>query len=150
MLWNVVIHSNSFATKGNANVLFNNLIFMITQPDTRSLAFSSNYFFSCLFLFVKVTLFLSSVWLSNPPLSFHFALSFCTPAFLCLFWLTRAVFSGWLTEKLIEGLKSPDTSLMLPDLLSMADPFGSSMDETRDGNHFCWLFLCAFVLQKLN
>uniref|UniRef100_A0A8C1CZ18 non-specific serine/threonine protein kinase n=1 Tax=Cyprinus carpio carpio TaxID=630221 RepID=A0A8C1CZ18_CYPCA len=37
-------------------------------------------------------------------------------------------------EKLIEGLKSPDTSLMLPDLLSMADPFGSSMDDTRDGN----------------
>ncbi|XP_055063753.2 AP2-associated protein kinase 1 isoform X1 [Misgurnus anguillicaudatus] len=37
-------------------------------------------------------------------------------------------------EKLIEGLKSPDTSLMLPDLLSMADPFGSSIDDTRDGN----------------
>ncbi|XP_056593319.1 AP2-associated protein kinase 1 isoform X3 [Triplophysa dalaica] len=35
-------------------------------------------------------------------------------------------------EKLIEGLKSPDTSLMLPDLLSMADPFGSSIDDTRD------------------
>uniref|UniRef100_A0AAR2KNQ9 non-specific serine/threonine protein kinase n=1 Tax=Pygocentrus nattereri TaxID=42514 RepID=A0AAR2KNQ9_PYGNA len=30
------------------------------------------------------------------------------------------------TEKLIEGLKSPEASLMLPDLLSMADPFGSS------------------------
>lgn len=37
-------------------------------------------------------------------------------------------------EKLIEGLKSPDTSLMLPDLLSMADPFGSSIEETRDVN----------------
>uniref|UniRef100_A0A671SAS4 non-specific serine/threonine protein kinase n=1 Tax=Sinocyclocheilus anshuiensis TaxID=1608454 RepID=A0A671SAS4_9TELE len=37
-------------------------------------------------------------------------------------------------EKLIEGLKSPDTSLMLPDLLSMADPFGCSIDDTRDGN----------------
>ncbi|XP_016342383.1 AP2-associated protein kinase 1-like isoform X2 [Sinocyclocheilus anshuiensis] len=35
-------------------------------------------------------------------------------------------------EKLIEGLKSPDTSLMLPDLLSMADPFGCSIDDTRD------------------
>ncbi|XP_051972066.1 AP2-associated protein kinase 1-like isoform X3 [Xyrauchen texanus] len=34
-------------------------------------------------------------------------------------------------EKLIEGLKSPDTSLMLPDLLSMADPFGSSIDDNR-------------------
>uniref|UniRef100_A0A671SC27 non-specific serine/threonine protein kinase n=1 Tax=Sinocyclocheilus anshuiensis TaxID=1608454 RepID=A0A671SC27_9TELE len=35
-------------------------------------------------------------------------------------------------KKLIEGLKSPDTSLMLPDLLSMADPFGCSIDDTRD------------------
>ncbi|XP_032353624.1 AP2-associated protein kinase 1 isoform X9 [Camelus ferus] len=31
-------------------------------------------------------------------------------------------------EKLIEGLKSPDTSLLLPDLLPMADPFGSTSD----------------------
>ena len=37
------------------------------------------------------------------------------------------------TEKLIEGLKSPEASLMLPDLLSMADPFGSSVEDTRDG-----------------
>uniref|UniRef100_A0AAR2KL62 non-specific serine/threonine protein kinase n=1 Tax=Pygocentrus nattereri TaxID=42514 RepID=A0AAR2KL62_PYGNA len=36
-------------------------------------------------------------------------------------------------EKLIEGLKSPEASLMLPDLLSMADPFGSSVEDTRDG-----------------
>ncbi|KAM4635164.1 AP2-associated protein kinase 1-like [Polymixia lowei] len=37
-------------------------------------------------------------------------------------------------EKLIEGLKSPDTSsLMLPDLLSLADPFGGSVEEsTKD------------------
>ncbi|XP_067339740.1 AP2-associated protein kinase 1 isoform X2 [Channa argus] len=34
-------------------------------------------------------------------------------------------------EKLIEGLKSPDTSsLMLPDLLSLSDPFGSSVEES--------------------
>ncbi|KAM3874300.1 AP2-associated protein kinase 1-like [Diretmus argenteus] len=34
-------------------------------------------------------------------------------------------------EKLIEGLKSPDTSsLMLPDLLSLADPFGGSVEES--------------------
>lgn len=31
-------------------------------------------------------------------------------------------------EKLIEGLKSPDTSLLLPDLLPMTDPFGSASD----------------------
>ncbi|XP_061148686.1 AP2-associated protein kinase 1-like isoform X1 [Syngnathus typhle] len=34
-------------------------------------------------------------------------------------------------EKLIEGLKSPDvSSLMLPDLLSLSDPFGSSVDDS--------------------
>lgn len=31
-------------------------------------------------------------------------------------------------EKLIEGLKSPDTSLLLPDLLPMTDPFGSTAE----------------------
>lgn len=34
-------------------------------------------------------------------------------------------------EKLIEGLKSPDTSsLMLPDLLSLSDPFSGSVEES--------------------
>ncbi|XP_047425611.1 AP2-associated protein kinase 1 isoform X2 [Mugil cephalus] len=34
-------------------------------------------------------------------------------------------------EKLIEGLKSPDTSsLMLPDLLSLSDPFGGAVEES--------------------
>ncbi|XP_055742839.1 uncharacterized protein FLJ45252 homolog isoform X3 [Salvelinus fontinalis] len=33
-----------------------------------------------------------------------------------------------LTEKLIEGLKSPETSLLLPDLLPLADPFSSSAE----------------------
>ncbi|KAI5624564.1 AP2-associated protein kinase 1 isoform X1 [Silurus asotus] len=37
-------------------------------------------------------------------------------------------------EKLIEGLKSPDASLMLPDLLSMSDPFGNSVEDMRDGS----------------
>ncbi|XP_029390900.1 AP2-associated protein kinase 1 isoform X3 [Mus pahari] len=36
------------------------------------------------------------------------------------------------TEKLIEGLKSPDTSLLLPDLLPMTDPFGSTSDAVID------------------
>ncbi|XP_062414978.1 AP2-associated protein kinase 1-like isoform X2 [Pungitius pungitius] len=37
-------------------------------------------------------------------------------------------------QKLIEGLKSPDiSSLMLPDLLSLSDPFGGSLeDSTKD------------------
>ncbi|XP_074545813.1 AP2-associated protein kinase 1-like isoform X2 [Halichoeres trimaculatus] len=34
-------------------------------------------------------------------------------------------------EKLIEGLKSPEpSSLMLPDLLSLSDPFGGSVEES--------------------
>ncbi|KAM9307013.1 AP2-associated protein kinase 1-like isoform 2-T2 [Pholidichthys leucotaenia] len=34
-------------------------------------------------------------------------------------------------EKLIEGLKSPDiSSLMLPDLLSLSDPFGGSVEDS--------------------
>lgn len=38
------------------------------------------------------------------------------------------------SEKLIEGLKSPDTSsLMLPDLLSLSDPFGGSVEESAKG-----------------
>ncbi|XP_067113966.1 AP2-associated protein kinase 1-like [Osmerus mordax] len=36
-------------------------------------------------------------------------------------------------EKLIEGLKSPDPSLMLPYLLSLADPFGGSVEESAKG-----------------
>ncbi|XP_072491440.1 AP2-associated protein kinase 1 isoform X9 [Notamacropus eugenii] len=35
------------------------------------------------------------------------------------------------TEKLIEGLKSPSTSLLLPDLLPLADPFGSTSDAVN-------------------
>ncbi|XP_072491434.1 AP2-associated protein kinase 1 isoform X4 [Notamacropus eugenii] len=34
-------------------------------------------------------------------------------------------------EKLIEGLKSPSTSLLLPDLLPLADPFGSTSDAVN-------------------
>lgn len=38
------------------------------------------------------------------------------------------------TEKLIEGLKSPDTSsLILPDLLSLSDPFSGSVEESGKG-----------------
>ncbi|XP_067857154.1 AP2-associated protein kinase 1 isoform X3 [Heptranchias perlo] len=32
-------------------------------------------------------------------------------------------------EKLIEGLKSPETSFLLPDLLPLGDPFGSTEDN---------------------
>lgn len=40
-------------------------------------------------------------------------------------------------EKLIEGLKSPDTSsLMLPDLLSLSDPFSGSVEESVKGVRF--------------
>uniref|UniRef100_A0A8C6ZIB6 non-specific serine/threonine protein kinase n=1 Tax=Nothoprocta perdicaria TaxID=30464 RepID=A0A8C6ZIB6_NOTPE len=33
-------------------------------------------------------------------------------------------------EKLIEGLKSPETALLLPDILPLADPFGSTSDAS--------------------
>lgn len=41
--------------------------------------------------------------------------------------------SGSLTEKLIEGLKSPEPSLLLPDLLILADPFSSSAGSSTNG-----------------
>ncbi|NWQ70903.1 AAK1 kinase, partial [Neopipo cinnamomea] len=34
-------------------------------------------------------------------------------------------------EKLIEGLKSPEPALLLPDLLPLADPFGSTTDAVN-------------------
>ncbi|KAM7080919.1 AP2-associated protein kinase 1 isoform 13-T14 [Ciconia maguari] len=34
-------------------------------------------------------------------------------------------------EKLIEGLKSPETALLLPDILPLADPFGSTSDPVN-------------------
>ncbi|NXM96856.1 AAK1 kinase, partial [Sylvia borin] len=34
-------------------------------------------------------------------------------------------------EKLIEGLKSPEPALLLPDLLPLADPFGSTSDAVN-------------------
>ncbi|XP_041900915.1 AP2-associated protein kinase 1-like [Corvus kubaryi] len=34
-------------------------------------------------------------------------------------------------EKLIEGLKSPEPALLLPDLLPVADPFGSTSDAVN-------------------
>lgn len=34
-------------------------------------------------------------------------------------------------EKLIEGLKSPEPALLLPELLPLADPFGSTSDAVN-------------------
>uniref|UniRef100_A0A3B4YBG8 non-specific serine/threonine protein kinase n=1 Tax=Seriola lalandi dorsalis TaxID=1841481 RepID=A0A3B4YBG8_SERLL len=52
-----------------------------------------------------------------------------------------------LLVKLIEGLKSPDTSsLMLPDLLSLSDPFGGSVEESAKG--VCVCVLVVLVLEK--
>ncbi|XP_037633249.1 AP2-associated protein kinase 1-like isoform X8 [Sebastes umbrosus] len=36
------------------------------------------------------------------------------------------------TEKLIEGLKSPETSLLLPDLLTLANPFNSPAESSTN------------------
>lgn len=56
----------------------------------------------------------------------------------------------WPLEKLIEGLKSPDTSsLMLPDLLSLSDPFSGSLEESAKGvcvfQNVFHLFVCLFL-----
>ncbi|XP_078107708.1 AP2-associated protein kinase 1-like isoform X9 [Sander vitreus] len=40
------------------------------------------------------------------------------------------------TEKLIEGLKSPETSLLLPDLLTPANPFSSSAESSTNDSAF--------------
>uniref|UniRef100_A0AAQ5YP70 non-specific serine/threonine protein kinase n=1 Tax=Amphiprion ocellaris TaxID=80972 RepID=A0AAQ5YP70_AMPOC len=37
------------------------------------------------------------------------------------------------TEKLIEGLKSPEPSVLLPDLLTLADPFNTSAVSSTNG-----------------
>lgn len=50
-----------------------------------------------------------------------------------MFFLDRLLLDAFL-EKLIEGLKSPDTSsLMLPDLLSLSDPFSGSVEDSVKG-----------------
>uniref|UniRef100_A0A8C8H1Z8 non-specific serine/threonine protein kinase n=1 Tax=Oncorhynchus tshawytscha TaxID=74940 RepID=A0A8C8H1Z8_ONCTS len=49
------------------------------------------------------------------------------------FTLPRSSFLSGPLEKLIEGLKSPDTHHLLPDLLSMADPFGRTVVEAVNG-----------------
>uniref|UniRef100_A0A8B9T3N2 non-specific serine/threonine protein kinase n=1 Tax=Anas platyrhynchos TaxID=8839 RepID=A0A8B9T3N2_ANAPL len=41
------------------------------------------------------------------------------------------VMSSLKGEKLIEGLKSPETALLLPDILPLADPFGSTSDAVN-------------------
>lgn len=52
-------------------------------------------------------------------------------------------------EKLIEGLKSPDTSLLFPDLLPMTDPFGSTSDAVTGKipvcsfSHACYMCVCT-------
>lgn len=40
---------------------------------------------------------------------------------------------GSLTENLIEGLQSPEPSLLLPDLLTVAVPFSSSAEGATNG-----------------
>lgn len=55
--------------------------------------------------------------------------------FLLLFSLLPSLFLFPLNpEKLIEGLKSPETALLLPDILPLADPFGSTSDAVNGKN----------------
>lgn len=63
---------------------------------------------------------------------FHSLLSQCFYLQIVpVFFLDRLLLDAFL-EKLIEGLKSPDTSsLMLPDLLSLSDPFSGSVESVK-------------------
>ncbi|AWP06833.1 putative AP2-associated protein kinase 1 [Scophthalmus maximus] len=70
-------------------------------------------------------------WISHLPERYVF--SFCKILSCCLFSPLPSIHylspsPGSLTEKLIEGLKSPETSVLLPDLLTLADPFSSAAD----------------------
>lgn len=56
----------------------------------------------------------------------------------------------WPLEKLIEGLKSPETSsLMLPDLLSLSDPFSSSVEESAKGVYVSKFSCCGVQLNVI-
>uniref|UniRef100_A0A6Q2YG40 non-specific serine/threonine protein kinase n=1 Tax=Esox lucius TaxID=8010 RepID=A0A6Q2YG40_ESOLU len=61
--------------------------------------------------------------------------SFClSPSWSFRCFHLRAPLSGWLTEKLIEGLMSPETSLLLPDLIHLSGPISSSAEGNSNGN----------------
>lgn len=56
----------------------------------------------------------------------------------------------WPLEKLIEGLKSPETSsLMLPDLLSLSDPFSGSVEESAKGEYVSRFPCCGLQLNVI-
>lgn len=64
------------------------------------------------------------------PLSLPFSLLPSAP------FSSPSSFSGSLTEKLIEGQKSPDTSLLLPDLLTLTDSFNTAAESTTNGTSY--------------
>uniref|UniRef100_A0A3B4GGS0 non-specific serine/threonine protein kinase n=1 Tax=Pundamilia nyererei TaxID=303518 RepID=A0A3B4GGS0_9CICH len=62
--------------------------------------------------------------------SFHDLKPVC---FFSSFGLCTAAAAG---EKLIEGQKSPDTSLLLPDLLTLTDSFNTAAESTTNGTSY--------------
>lgn len=48
-----------------------------------------------------------------------------------------------LSGSLIEGLKSPETSLLLPDLLTLADPLSSSAGSSTSGTRSVFVLCLA-------
>uniref|UniRef100_A0A669F9Z6 non-specific serine/threonine protein kinase n=1 Tax=Oreochromis niloticus TaxID=8128 RepID=A0A669F9Z6_ORENI len=67
------------------------------------------------------------------PLSLPFSLLPSVP------FSSPSSFSGSLTEKLIEGQKSPDTSLLLPDLLTLTDSFNTAAESTTNGTSYVFV-----------
>lgn len=64
----------------------------------------------------------------------------CSERFMFLLYFSASFLPSWLPalfplpaspEKLIEGLKSPEPALLLPDILPLADPFGSTSDAVN-------------------
>uniref|UniRef100_A0A668APN0 non-specific serine/threonine protein kinase n=1 Tax=Myripristis murdjan TaxID=586833 RepID=A0A668APN0_9TELE len=116
-----------------------------TKPGEKATGSSENlipglhmeYFLPLLFIYLFSFLYSLSTHLCK--ILPHFISSFCY-LFVASFHL-----SGSLTEKLIEGLKSPETSLLLPDLLPLADPFSSSAESSTNGTGS--LLLPRFALQ---
>lgn len=128
------------------------LCFCLSLPCLSAFSVHSPFSLNCfLSSYCSSSSFIShlSFTLTNPMVSLLLSLflSFSVRLLLLLY-----LAHGWRcpsAEKLIEGLKSPDTSsLLLPDLLSLNDPFGSSLEPPVDGKcaEHPWLLANCSVL----
>uniref|UniRef100_A0A669B5R5 non-specific serine/threonine protein kinase n=1 Tax=Oreochromis niloticus TaxID=8128 RepID=A0A669B5R5_ORENI len=97
-------------------------------------------FFSSFGLCTAAAFLCFSILSMENPLSLPFSLLPSVP------FSSPSSFSGSLTEKLIEGQKSPDTSLLLPDLLTLTDSFNTAAESTTNGTSY--VFVPCFAPQN--